>query len=220
MVFDGSDVGLGGSEITGMAVLPDGDLLLSFRAAATIGGLSVDDSDIVRFTPTSLGSTTAGTFAMYFDGSDVSLDTNNVDIDAITLAPDGRLVISTNGDPLSAQNIISGRDEDLWIFSGTLGSSTSGSFVKYFDGAAVGLADTSGEDVDAASFTSDGNLVFSTVGDFSVTGVNGQDEDLVEFSGTFGTSTSGIFSMRQALDGLGIDVSEDVGSLHVFSPQP
>ncbi|MBL8880873.1 MAG: hypothetical protein JNG88_17300 [Phycisphaerales bacterium] len=105
LIFDGSDVGLSTAVIDGMAVLPGGDILLSFADARSIPGITggpsgsttVDDSDIVRFHPTSLGATTAGTFAFYFDGSDVGLTQNDEDIDAIALLPDGRLLISTNG---------------------------------------------------------------------------------------------------------------------------
>jgi hypothetical protein len=211
--FDGSDVGLGSFEIDGLAILPDGDLLLSFRQAGTIGGLSTDDSDVLRFTPTSLGTTTAGSFSMYFDGSDVGLGSNGEDVDAVTLASDGRLIVSTQGS-VNASGA-SGADEDLWIFTGTLGAATSGSFAKHFDGSDVGLNNSSSEDVDAASMTSSGNLVFSTVGNFSVTGVSGADEDVVEFSGTFGSATSGTFSMRLDLSTLGISTSEDIGSLHL-----
>jgi hypothetical protein len=211
--FDGSDVGLGSLEIDGMAILPDGDLLLSFTAAGTVGGLAVDDSDIVRFTPTSLGTNTAGTFSIYFDGSDVGLTSNGEDVDSIALAADGRLIISTAGS-ISAIGA-SGRDEDLWIFTGTLGASTSGSFALYFDGSDVGLSGSSSEDVDAATLTTLGDLLFSTVGDFSVAGLSGTDEDVAEFSGSFGPSTSGSFILRLDLSALGIDASEDVGSLHL-----
>ena len=38
----------------------------------------VEGRDIVRFVPTSLGETTAGSFEMYFDGSDVNLDSGSV----------------------------------------------------------------------------------------------------------------------------------------------
>ncbi|HKB17221.1 MAG TPA: S8 family serine peptidase, partial [Planctomycetota bacterium] len=66
--FDGSDVGLAGASIDGFCVLPDGDLLFSFSAPFSIPGLvggpggstTADDSDIVRFTPSSLGPNTAG----------------------------------------------------------------------------------------------------------------------------------------------------------------
>ncbi len=211
--FDGSDVGLGGFEIDGLAILPGGDLLLSFTAAGTVGGVSADDSDVVRFTPTSLGANTAGTFSLYFDGSDVGLTSNGEDVDAVALDASGNLVVSTTGG--FSGTGASGADEDLFTFTGTLGSSTSGSFSRLFDGSDVGLGGNSAEDVDAAALTAGGNLLLSTVGNFSVTGLAGADEDIAEFAGSFGSSTSGTFSMRQDLTALGIDASEDVGSLYV-----
>jgi hypothetical protein len=214
--FDGSDVGLGSLEIDGLAKLPGGDLLLSFTQPGTVGGLSVDDSDIVQFTPTSLGSTTAGTFAIYFDGSDVGLTTNGEDVDAVALAADGRLIISTLGS-MSA-NGASGADEDLFIFTGTLGANTSGSFAQYFDGSDVALNNSSSEDVDAATLTSAGQLLFSTVGTFSVSGASGDGMDVTQFTGTFGSATSGTFLLRLDLSALGIDPSENVGSLHIVEP--
>ncbi len=211
--FDGSDVGLGSFEIDGLAILPSGDLLLSFRQAGTVGGVSTDDSDVVQFTPTSLGATTAGTFSLYFDGSDVGLSSNGEDVDGITLDAGGNLIVSTQGS--FSGTGASGADEDLFLFTGTLGSSTSGSFIQHFDGSDVGLGGNSGEDVDAAALTETGELLFSTVGDFSVTGAAGSDEDVVEFSGTFGSSTSGTFTMRLDLSTLGIATGEDIGSLAI-----
>ena len=96
MFFDGSDVGLGGTDVDAASFQPDGSILMSFDTAITLTGLgTVDDSDIVRFVPTSTGATTAGSFAWYFDGSDVGLTTDGEDIDAIGFTPDGKLVIST-----------------------------------------------------------------------------------------------------------------------------
>ena len=37
-IFDGSDVGLSSLDISGLAVLPSGDLLMSFTQAGTVGG--------------------------------------------------------------------------------------------------------------------------------------------------------------------------------------
>jgi len=71
------------------------------------------------------------------------------------------------------------------------------------------------EDVDAATLTAGGNLLFSTLGNFSVTGVSGADEDVAEFVGSFGTATSGSSSMRLDLSTLGISANEDIGSLHI-----
>jgi len=69
-------------------------------------------------------------------------------------------------------------DSDIVRFdASSLGATTAGSFSMYFDGLDVGL-DTSGEDIDAIELLSDGWLVISTRGSFSVFGVKGADEDL------------------------------------------
>ena len=79
----------------------------------------------------------------------------------------------------------------------------------------MGLNNSGGEDVDAATLTGAGTLLFSTLGNFTVSGLSGTDEDVVEFSGSFGNSTSGVFSMRQDLSTLGIASGEDIGSLWI-----
>ncbi|MEM7585221.1 MAG: hypothetical protein AAF560_17660 [Acidobacteriota bacterium] len=212
--FDGSDVGLGSLEIDGMAIVPGTkNLLLSFTQPGTVGGIAVDDSDIVLFTSSSLGPTTAGTFSLYFDGSDVGLTGNGEDVDGIAVRG-SRIMVSTNGTFTGTG--ASGRDEDLFLFTGTLGPTTSGSFSLVFDGSDVGLNNGGGEDIDAAAFTSSSELLLSTVGNFSVAGLSGPDEDVIQFTGSFGTTTSGTFSLRQDLTALGIDPSEDIGSLHIL----
>jgi len=214
-VFDGSDVGLGSFEIDGLAVLAGGDILLSFTAAGTIAGISTDDSDILRFTPTSLGSTTAGTFSMYFDGSDVGLTASGENVDAIGLTAGGNLLISTSGS--FSVTGLSGADEDLAEFTATsLGNTTAGSFSMYFDGSDVGLSTTADEDVDGAGLDSAGNILLSTLGLFSVPGVSGNNEDILEFSPTsLGSTTAGTYSLLLDLSVIGIDPTEDVGSLEL-----
>ncbi len=213
LIFDGSDVGLGSFEIDGLAIIqPSGDLLLSFRQSGTVGGISTDDSDVVRFSGT-LGPSTSGTFSLYFDGSDVGLTSNGEDVDAITLNGSGQLLVSTQGG--FSGTGASGADEDLFLFTGTLGADTSGSFSQYFDGSDVGFGGNSAEDVDGAALTDGGNLLFSTSGTFSVDGATGADEDVGEFAGSFGSSTSGSSSIRQDLTALGIISNEDIGSLHI-----
>ena len=71
----------------------------------------VDDSDIVEFIPTKLGSDTAGSFAWYLRGADVGLTSDGEDIDAISFTADGDLVVSTIGDFNTPS--VSGKDEDL-----------------------------------------------------------------------------------------------------------
>jgi len=220
MIFDGSDVGLSGLTIDGMARVANGNILLSFTESGSVAGMTggpsgttLDDSDIVRFIPTSLGSTTAGSFVFYFDGSDVGLTTDNEDIDAIALTSGGQLVISTVG-AVSATGA-SGADTDLLLFNATsLGSVTSGSFSIHFDGSDVSLSDNGNEDVDAAAIRPTGAILLSTIGNFAVPGVSGANEDVLQFTPTtLGSSTSGTYSMHLDLSALGIATSEDVGAV-------
>ncbi len=98
LYLDGSDVGLKGTDIDALHMLDDGSVLLSLAYRLKIPGFGkVDDSDIIRFVPTSVGEDSAGSFEMYFDGSDYGLNRSSEDVDAIGFASDGRLVISTNG---------------------------------------------------------------------------------------------------------------------------
>jgi hypothetical protein len=223
LIFDSSALGLESLEIGGMAVLPSGDILLSFSDAATLPGLlrgpdgtTVDDSDIVRFTPTALGENTAGTFRFYFDGSDAGLLDASEAIDAIALADDGRLIISTTGNFSGIG--ASGKDEDLFVFDGTsLGATTSGSFEKIVDGSDIDLATSSGEDIVTVSLTSSGRILLSTIGSFSVPGTSGSDEDVLELTPTqLGETTTGTYALFLRLAALGIDASEDIRSLELI----
>lgn len=178
MLLDMSDVGVT-SDIDGLSKLNDGTFLLSFDTSTSIVGVgTVTDADIVRFTPTSTGNTTAGTFEMYFDGSDVGLTTTSEDIDVVTFAPNGNLVVSTIGN--FSVTGASGNDEDLIEFTPvTTGTNTSGTWSLYFDGSAVGLGDSNSEDVNAAWIeASTGNIYLSTVGAFSVNGLSGDGSDI------------------------------------------
>ena len=195
MYFDGSDVGVTG-DVDAFALMPDSSILISLDAAATISGFgTVDDSDIIRFIPTSLGANTAGTWSWYFDGSDVGLTTDAEDIDALDFAPDGRLVISTLGS--FSVTGASGNDEDLTAFSPTsLGSTSNGTWSWYFDGSDVSLT-ASSEDVNGVWVDPANNqLYLTTTGAFSVTGVRGDGADIfVCTPGLLGPTTSCTFSM-------------------------
>jgi secreted PhoX family phosphatase len=145
----------------------------------------IDDSDIVRFIPTSLGTNPTGTYELYFDGSDVGLNVDNADenVDAIAFTPDGRLVISTSGSfsvPGLPTNV-SGADEDLIVFNPNgAGSETKGTWAMYYDGSDMGLYDGgNAEDVNGAMISHEnGNVFLSTLGNFSVPGVTGDGADI------------------------------------------
>ncbi len=147
LLFDGSDVGLADADIDALDIRPDGAFLLSFVDNTNVPGVGrVDDSDIVRFVPTRLGTTTAGSFELYFDGSDVGLSQDSEDIDALSVLQDGRLLLSTTGNYTVGR--LTGDDEDLLLFTPTrLGSSTVGSWSRYFDGETIGLSRNTDEDL-------------------------------------------------------------------------
>ncbi len=191
MYFDGSDVGIT-SDIDAFFRMSDGTILLSLDTDGTVGTFgTVDDSDIIRFTPTSLGSTTAGTFSWYFDGSDVGLSTTAEDIDAIGFAPDGKLVISTLG--AFGVTGVSGNDEDLLVFTATtLGATTTGTWALYFDGSDVGLNEATSEQINGIWIEAATNKIYlTTAGNFSVPGLSGTGSDIfICTPGTLGNTTS------------------------------
>jgi VCBS repeat-containing protein len=202
LYFDGSDVGLAGFTLDAFSILAANDLLLSFTGAGAIPGISgtVDDSDIVRFTATSLGNTTAGAFSLYFDGSDVGLTMDNEDIDAIELLANGHLLVSTTGS--ASVPGASAEDKDLLRFApASLGAATSGTWSVYFDGSDVGLSNGN-EDVDGVAVDDSGRIYLTTTGNFSVPGAAGANEDVVVFTpSTLGASTSGSFATPLFFDG-------------------
>ncbi|MGH7645052.1 MAG: PKD domain-containing protein, partial [Gemmatimonadales bacterium] len=212
LYFDGSDVGLGSFTLAAFSILPNNEILMAFRSAGTVAGIAFDDSDILKFTATSLGATTAGTFSLYFDGSDVGLTSDDAeDIDAVELLADGRLLISTKGSP-SVTGLSGLADEDILAFTPTsLGATTAGTWAIYFDGSDVGLSDSSDEDVDAVAVDASGRIYLSTLGNFSVTGVSGADEDVFVFTPTsLGSTTAGTYSPTLFFDGDVYGVTGDI----------
>jgi hypothetical protein len=139
-------------DVDALFFLSDGTMVVSIRDAFSVTGISGADEDLIRFTATSWGSTTAGTWSWYFDGSDVGLSTTtSEDVDGVWLdqaiTPYPYLYLTCLG--TFSVTGISGANEDLMIFKPTaLGSTTSGSFntTLYLDGSLFGL---SAYDIDA-----------------------------------------------------------------------
>ena len=195
MYFDGSDVGLAGADVDAFAILNDGSLLFSFITGTKVPGVgNVDDSDLVRFMPQSLGAQTAGAFELYFDGSDVGLTTDSEDIDALAVLADGRLILSTKGS--YAVPNLTGDDTDLLMFSPqSLGANTQGAWSRYFKGNDHGFKPNSSEDLsdlwrDEANPTAVG-LYLTTYGKYQVDGVSGDNNDI--FGCTLNATTTCAF---------------------------
>ncbi len=206
--LDGSDVGLGKLSIDAFAFLSRNEILVSFSEEFTIDekhalpGISgkIDDSDVLLFTLTSIGEITRGTFSMYIDGSDVGLESDDADIDALAIVDDGRLIISTVGNV--ELDGVQGRDEDLLAFQPeTIGKKTSGKWSLYIDGSDANLATLDTEDVNAVGIDGNGQIYLSTRGDFAVDEVKGTGTDVFVFiPEKLGKQTKGRFESRLYFD--------------------
>jgi subtilisin family serine protease len=202
MVFDASDVGVGSANLDAVTMLGPKTLLMSFAQPVTLPGVGqVKPTDIVRFDATSLGENTAGTFSLWFHGSDVGLSTPGEGIDALGVLPDGRVLISTRG-WANVPGLPAVHKQDVLAFTPTsLGPVTAGRFSYYIRGSKIGLT-TSTENIDAIAVQAGGLVDLSTTGPFSVAGVSGSGDDVFQCSATsLGPNTACKFSPALVLDG-------------------
>jgi hypothetical protein len=127
-------------DIDGVDILPNSTIVISTLGTANVPGVSggVDDSDLLRFIPTHLGSVTTGSWAYYFDGSDVGLSTDVEDLDGVGIRT-GQMVFSTRGS-MSVPGLTAA-NEDASVFHPTRrGRTTRGVWVGIvFDGSDFGL---------------------------------------------------------------------------------
>jgi len=204
MYFDGSDVGLTKHNVKDFHVNADGSILFALNNTATIVGVgTVEAQDIVKFIPSATGITTGGTFELYFDGSDVGLSTTNEKLNAVAIAPDGRIIVSTAGSfsvPRSGTTSLSGDGKDLIAFSPTsLGANTAGTWSMYFDGSDV-LLDNATEAVDAVWIDNAGKLYLSTQGNYDLSSaangsLTGTGTNIVGFTASsLGANTVGTYA--------------------------
>lgn len=126
LYFDASDYKVR-ANLQDFVQLPDGDLLMTFSRPVKLPGVGkTRPQDIVRFDPT------AGTWAMYLDGSDVDLTYGAEGLDAIALDRDGSLLLSTIGGVKVGDWAF--QDEDVFRFTpAQLGDDTAGSWNQALD---------------------------------------------------------------------------------------
>ena len=179
MHFDGSDVGIT-KNVSAFELQSDGSILLSLGVPQSVPGVgSVAAHDVLRFAPTSTGLTTAGSFQMWVDGSNVGLTTSAERVDALGLSADGRIAISTvgavtvagpNGATLKAAN------EDALAFN-----RTNATWSTFFDSTSViGMGP---ENVNAIWVnTATGEVYVSFPDAFNFNGVTGDAKDIVKLT--------------------------------------
>ncbi len=157
LYLDGSDVGLSAptEDIDAIEQVDAETLLVSTIGSPTVPDVTgADDEDLLAFTSTSLGSDTAGSWALHSDGSAIGLgDSGEEDLDAAATGEDGALLFSTVGS--FAVTGVTGADEDVFTFTPSGGVPfTAGTYASTlsFDGSGPGLE---ANDVDAVAVCAD-----------------------------------------------------------------
>jgi len=169
---------------------PNPILYISTAAAGAVGGVTFDGEDVIAY------DTGTSTWTMLFDGSDVGIPGEGRDIDAVHVLDDGSLLLSTERDgELPGVGEFTENDILRFVPSST-GATTSGTFEMYIDGSDVGLS-AQGENVDAVHLLASGDIVVSTTGQPTVSGVVGATaNDLIRLAVTStGTTSAGTWSM-------------------------
>ncbi len=176
--LDGSDIGLGDSDIDALALTDEGDLLFSIDAPASLPDVGqVDDSDLILFTPTSTGDTTAGAFTLFMDGSAFDLTSNGEDIDAVAFNADGDLLISTLG--TAKVPGLTAADEDLILVPVSSNGQPEGGWTLYLDGSDVSLR-ASSEDINGVWVDETGSAIyFTTSGKVTAGGLTATFSDII-----------------------------------------
>jgi hypothetical protein len=175
LYFDGSDVGLRGN-VNNFTILEDGSILLTLEQSQHVPGVgTATANDMLSFTPSSLGPDTAGTLALYFDGSDVGLSTPAERLDA--LSDNGAdLLLSTRGQAQvasSGQRVVARDDDILLFYPWSLGAQTAGHWQLYR--WLVTLPDMRTENVVGLSYDPLlGDLYVSFATQFNIDGVKGR----------------------------------------------
>ncbi len=216
--FDGSDVGLttGKEDIKGFTLDDQGNIYITLKGKGTVttprGNLVVGVNDILKFTPTSLGTTTAGTWDWYFDGSDVGLFGSDERISGLSFLSNGDLLLTLHerGNVPGLGSVQAG---DVLRFSFTTQGfgTTAGTWSRWLSGATLGLTGHDAE-MSALWVSADGNRVgFSAEDDYRHGNWRAQDEDLLIYNRSTGAVSVLLNTTRL---GLG---HQDVDGLHILS---
>jgi len=206
ILFDGSDVGLEGTNLDAFAVAGENEFLFSFATETTIEGAGTfGAADVVHFQADSLGESTSGQFSLFAGASDLGLTAHNANIDALDIQDDGTLIFSNLGNinlPIGSV----GKEDFVQITPDASGSYANGTMQLFFDGSDVGLGSL--ENTNAVSVEgSQVHLSTPSTNFINSQGLSGSGDDVLTFSGSsFGENTAGTFALTfdgsVELDGL------------------
>lgn len=152
-------------DVSGYALLPDGDRLVCFKTVAPLVSL-------VFALPGDVARIDSGFYSIEFDASANGVP-DGAYCDAIAVDGSGRLLLSFDVDVTLPSNVFAA-DEDVVRVDGP------GSFSVVFDGSAAGVP--RGFDVDGAHQFPSGSLALSFETSGRLGGVDFDDEDVVEYT--------------------------------------
>ena len=169
LLFDGANFSENES-VNALDVLDAQNILLATAADATLGGLSFRDGDIVQY------NLLTDTATLFFDEDLFSVDN---DVDAVSLLPNGNIVLSTI---LSATlGGLSFRDGDLVEYNLLTDTAT-----LFFD---EDLFTAGTADIDAVSVLPNGDIVLSATQTVTLGGLSFRDGDLARYDPVLNTAT-------------------------------
>ena len=175
-------------DIDALHILANDHILLSTKDAATLGGLSFTDGDLVEYDP---GTDTA---VLYFDAAAFGADE---DITSVYVMDNGHILLSTDSD--ATLGGLGFTDNDLVEFDPGSDSAT-----LFFDGSTTTLT----SDIDAVHLLDNGHILLSTKDAATLGGLSFSDGDLVEYDAATDTAVRYFDEARFAGD-------EDVISAHI-----
>lgn len=138
--LDGTDVGLsaGGEDVDSAGLTPDGRPVVSTLGTYSTG-ISGGSSDLIVLNDAVLGENSSGTWALYFDGSDVGLTDASENLNASWIdSSSGSLYLTTSG--AFSVTGASGSASDIFVCAPlSLGEITSCTFSLFWNGGNFGL---------------------------------------------------------------------------------
>ncbi len=186
-------------DIDALHVLNDGTILFSTMGSAAIGSLSISDEDIVLYNPAT------GDASMFLDAG--GLFVGNENIDALTMLPNGNLLISTRNSAQIGSLLF--EDGDIVEYDLTTGAASIW----------LGTAATGGIDINKLHLMPDGSLLFGLFNtkpdnEFTVNGVSFTACDLLAFD----PATGSVSMYWDASEELG--ANSDITQIHGISVAP
>jgi hypothetical protein len=240
--FDGSECGLDEANLDDFEFIGEGQMIFTLRSEFDIPGLGeVDDSDVISYTASADANVACGTFGIYVRGEQIGLTDSEEDIDALGLAEDGTLLVSTIGTARVPTAPGQGNDDDdddddgdndvLKVSDTSLmklnavppfSETTVFTWSLYFDGEDVDLTETS-EDIRSVSVGGyeKSDIYLTLSGDFDVESLNEDEGDKNDVEGCVAASLGDLTECTffKWLDGEAVGAENQLDGLAiVFGP--